>query len=202
MDFPVISARNPLILASGSPRRKRLLEQLQLPFLAVESGIIEKACLGEPKEGSMALAGKKAWEVRAKKGASWILGADTLVVVDENILGKPRNKEEAYDMLTLLGGKDHRVITGFSILNPAGELQHSEAVSTRVRVKALSKDEIEAYILTGEPFGKAGGYAIQGIGAFMVEEITGSYTNVVGLPLCPLIKALVSVRALARFPLV
>ena len=104
-------------------------------------------------------------------------------------------------MLSLLSGETHKVHTGYCILNPYGELAHSETVTSLVRMKPLSAEEIDAYIMTGEPFDKAGSYAIQGIGAFMVESISGSYTNVVGLPLCALVKALLSIGALRSFPL-
>jgi septum formation protein len=103
-------------------------------------------------------------------------------------------------MLSLLSGKDHQVITGFCVLNPAGEIAHSESVTTAVRFKPISEEEIAGYIRTREPFGKAGAYAIQGVGAFMVESISGSYTNVVGLPMCALIKALIQCGALKSFP--
>jgi septum formation protein len=104
-------------------------------------------------------------------------------------------------MLMVLAGKEHRVITGFALLDPSGEVAHSEEVTTRVSVRGLSKQEIEAYIATGEPFGKAGSYAIQGIGAFMIEGIAGSYTNVVGLPICAVVQALIHTGALDHFPL-
>ncbi len=104
-------------------------------------------------------------------------------------------------MLRLLRGVEHSVVTGFCILDPSGKIAHSEAVSTLVRFKRLRQEEIDAYISTGEPFGKAGSYAIQGVGAFMVESISGSYTNVVGLPVCAVIKALISTGALKAFPL-
>jgi len=100
-----------------------------------------------------------------------------------------------------LSGREHRVITGFCVLDPLGRIARTEAVETLVRFRSLSRQEVEAYLATGEPFGKAGGYAIQGIGAFMVEGITGSYTNVVGLPLSALIKALLAEGALRAFPL-
>jgi len=103
-------------------------------------------------------------------------------------------------MLSLLSGKDHHVITGFCVLDPEGMIAHAESVTTIVRFKPLSEQEIAGYIKTREPFGKAGAYAIQGVGAFMVESISGSYTNVVGLPMCALIKALVQCGALKCFP--
>lgn len=147
-----------------------------------------------------ALSKMKALDVLAASDPSWILGADTVVVVGDRILGKPEDEADAMDMLGWLSGRAHQVITGFCLSNPAGEIVHSEAVTTEVSFKELSLDEMSAYIATGEPKGKAGGYAIQGVGAFMVETIYGSYTNVVGLPLCEVIKALVRAGALDRFP--
>jgi len=199
--FPIISAQNLLILASASPRRKRLLTQAGIPFRSVTSKTSEKGITGAPAQISRVLAEKKAAHVYAETGASWILGADTIVTVDNRILGKPEDSQKAREMLLLLSGKEHRVITGFCILDPSATVAHSEAVTTLVRFKPLSGQEIEGYIGTGEPFGKAGSYAIQGMGSFMVEAINGSYTNVVGLPLCAVIKALVSVGGLECFPL-
>ena len=201
MPFPVISERHPLILASSSPRRKRLLAQIKLPFRVVVSDVDEEVTGDEPTEISRSLAEKKAVRVYPLADSSWILGADTIVVINDRILGKPQDHEEAREMLRLLSEVEHAVVTGFCILNPLGEVAHSEAVSTAVRFKGLEKEEMEAYISTGEPFGKAGGYAIQGVGSFMVESISGSYTNVVGLPICAVIKALLRVGALKGFPL-
>jgi len=147
------------------------------------------------------LAEKKAKRVYSMTGTSWVLGADTIVVIGSRVLGKPRDQAEATEMLRLLSGEAHRVVTGFCVLDPAGRPAHSEAVSTAVRFKRLADKEMASYVSTGEPFGKAGAYAIQGIGAFMVESISGSYTNVVGLPVCAVIKALIRVRALVHFPL-
>lgn len=201
MSFLTISNNYPLILASASPRRKRLLTQIGLPFRSVTSKVTEEDQIGDPTVTSRYLAEKKACQVYSSNDAFWVLGADTVVVIGNNILGKPENKEEARQMLELLSGKEHRVVTGFCILNPSGKVALSEAVTTLVRIKNLAVDEIDLYIATGEPYGKAGSYAIQEIGSFMVEEITGSYTNVVGLPLCALIKALISLGALECFPL-
>jgi septum formation protein len=104
-------------------------------------------------------------------------------------------------MLNILSGVEHKVVTGFAILDPSGSVAHVETATTRVKLKKITKEEISAYVATGEPFGKAGSYAIQGMGVFMVERINGSYTNVVGLPLCALIKALAHTGALHRYPL-
>lgn len=123
-----------------------------------------------------------------------------MVAIDHVIFGKPENKADARQMLTHLSGRQHRVITGISLLNPAGVEVFRQAVSTLVQMKLLNSGEIEGYVATGEPFGKAGGYAIQGIGAFMIKGIKGSYTNVVGLPVCEVIEALKAAGALAAFP--
>jgi septum formation protein len=201
MTFPTISTTYPLVLASSSPRRKRLLKQLGLPFRVLASHVEENESIaGAPLATARCLAEKKARAVVERARNSWILGADTMVVLGNRILGKPLDHDEARSMLTRLGGKEHRVITGFCLLDPESSLALSEAVTTRVRFKALTDDEIDAYVATGEPFGKAGGYAIQGIGAFLVESISGSYTNVVGLPVCAVIKSLVATGALKGFP--
>ena len=201
MSFPVISKQHPLILASASPRRKRLLAQVGLPFRSIKSHVTEGDISGDPVEIPRFLAEEKASQVHSKTGETWVLGADTIVVIDKKILGKPQEKEEAKRMLNLLSGREHRVITGFCILNPSGKMAHSEAVTTLVLVKNLSEQEIGDYISTGEPYGKAGSYAIQGIGSFMIKTISGSYSNVVGLPLYALINALISAGAIKSFPL-
>ncbi|MFC1532393.1 Maf family protein, partial [Thermodesulfobacteriota bacterium] len=200
-NFPTISKTDPLILASASPRRKRLLQQVGLPFLSLPSDIDEENVAGTAFDIAHILAEKKVKAAHSEHGKSWILGADTIVVLGESILGKPKDSEEARSMLNLLSGKEHEVITGFSIIDPSGELVHTEHVSTLVNIKKLSEREITGYVATGEPFGKAGSYGIQGIGSFMVNSITGSYSNVVGLPLCELIKSLLTLGALENFPL-
>ena len=196
-----IHRTSPLILASASPRRKRLLEQGRIPFLADPADIPEEHEGDEPAATARRLAGEKAREVGRRRSGRWILGADTVVVLEDAVLGKPRDQADAMATLERLGGRDHQVVTGFSILSPSGEEVHCESVSTAVRFRPLDEREIEGYVATGEPFGKAGSYAIQGIGAFMVASISGSYTNVVGLPLCAVIRALLDASALERFPL-
>jgi len=201
MTFPLISRASPLILASASPRRRRLLEQAGLPFEAVPADVPEDMVRGDPRLLTCRLAERKAEAVCAPPAGRWVLGADTVVVLEDAILGKPADPEDARRMLEALSGRDHRVVTGFAVLDPSGATVHREAAETVVRFKRLAPSEVQGYVDTGEPFGKAGGYAIQGIGAFLVEGIEGSYTNVVGLPLCAVIKALVSVGGLKRFPL-
>ena len=176
------------------------MEQIALPFRSLPSHVAEGHVLGEPSTRALLLAEEKAKAVYPKSKESWILGADTLVVIGERVLGKPMDDENARFMLSLLSGKEHEVITGFCLLDPSGEMAHSEAVATLVKMKRLSEKEINAYVATGEPFGKAGSYAIQGVGAFLVESISGSYTNVVGLPVCALIKSLLTTGALKNLP--
>ena len=200
MNFPSISTDYPLILASASPRRKRLLQQIGLPFRSVPSDVEENEGLDGPSVDSGRLSEKKARAVHSRYHDSWILGADTMVILGDKLLGKPGDPEEAGIMLRFLAGEEHRVVTGFCILDPSGRTAHSEEMITLVKIRRLTDNEINAYIATGEPFGKAGSYAIQGIGSFMIESISGSYTNVVGLPVCALINALLSVRALKNFP--
>ncbi len=201
MTFPIISKENPLILASASPRRKRLLQEIGLPFRSQACDIYEQGIEDSPSNMACILAEKKAMDAYSRSKNNWVLGADTIVVLQETILGKPLDYEEARSMLTLLSGREHEVITGFSIINPSGEAAHTEHVSTIVTIKNLSEREITAYIGTGEPFGKAGSYAIQGIGAFMVKDIAGSYSNVVGLPVYHVIEALLALGALDVFPM-
>ena len=197
-----VSRKNPLILASLSPRRKDILTQIGIPFQSVGSKMDEAVRKKmKPADFACLMATRKAESVQPAHRRRWILAADTLVVVNNRVFGKPRDARDCRSMLRDLSGKRHRVITGFCILEPDGNKTHREAVSTRVRVKKLSALEIEAYIATGEPFGKAGAYAIQGIGAFMVEGIEGSYTNVVGLPVCEVVRALVACGALRGFPI-
>ena len=196
-----IDTEHPLILASASPRRKRLLEQMGIPHRVVVSRVKEEGSVEISAEAFCRnLALLKAKDVGYRENAAWVLGADTIVVIGGEVLGKPENHTDARRMLSLLSGKNHQVITGFCVLKPLGVVAHIESITTTVRFKPLSEEEINGYIQTREPFGKAGGYAIQGMGAFMVESISGSYTNVVGLPMCALIKALVGCGVLRSFP--
>lgn len=187
-----------MILASKSPRRFELLKQLGLDFEVIPSKIEEDIIPGEsPKEHVIRLADTKALDVGNQYPDDWVIGADTIVYVDGVILGKPTNRKEAIKMLRMISGKEHRVLTGISVRHYKKEKGECEAVETAVKVKTLSPIEMEWYVNTGEPFDKAGGYGIQGIGSFMIESINGSYTNVVGLPLCELVEMLVRLKALA-----
>ncbi|NVL91419.1 MAG: septum formation protein Maf [Desulfobacterales bacterium] len=198
-----ISKDNPLVLASISPRRKAILEHISIPFEAVGSMVEETLVEGmQPAEIACRTALRKAQSVQHNHKSRWILGADTIVVMNRRVFGKPGDSRECHDMLLHLSGRNHKVITGFCIVDPGGETVHVQAVMTKVKIKRISETEIEAYIKTREPFGKAGGYAIQGIGSFMIEHITGSYTNVVGLPVCEVVSALLACGGLKGFPLI
>lgn len=180
-----------LILASKSPRRYELLKQVGFDFEVVPSRVMENFVQTEsPQEHVVRLAEAKARDVARQYPDRWVIAADTVVYINGSILGKPKDQEEAIGMLRRLSGQEHWVLTGFSVCHLRKGKSDKEAVQTAVRMKGLTAAEIEWYVQTGEPFDKAGGYAIQGIGSFMIESIHGSYTNVVGLPLCELIQTL------------
>ncbi len=188
---------NRLVLASKSSRRYEFLKQLGLDFDVIPSKVAEDFTQGEsPKEYVIRLAEAKALDVGDRYPDRWVIAADTAVYVNGVTLGKPKNTDEAVDMLLRLSGKEHSVITGFSVLHSRNGRRDRRAVETMVKVKPLTVDEMRWYVRTGEPFDKAGGYAIQGIGSFMIESIRGSYTNVVGLPMCEVIEMLLRLGAL------
>ncbi len=171
-----------LILASSSPRRKALLDQIGVQYSVLPTDIDERALDDElPEHYVQRLAAAKSQRGRDLTGAVVpVLGADTIVVVERNILGKPKNKDQALEMLRCLSGRSHRVLSAVSIRSN----QHLQALSaTTVHFRALSEHEIEAYWDSGEPCDKAGAYGIQGIAAIFVSRIEGSFTGVVGLPL-------------------
>ncbi|MFN3535468.1 MAG: Maf family protein [Desulfatiglandales bacterium] len=190
----------PLVLASRSPRRKEILKVLKIPFVVSPVDRSEKITSLSPTDYCTRLSvlkAKKGYEINRGR---WVLGADTVVVLEGEILGKPSSPQEAKMTLSKLSGKTHEVITSIAIVNPHGELAYKEASTTRVTFKGLSEEEIDAYIRTGEPMDKAGAYAIQGIGAFMVRRLEGSYSNVVGLPIFELIQGLLISGALLSYP--
>lgn len=179
-----------LILASTSPRRKDLLSQIGLTFTIVPSDFEEDMSLPlSPDMLTMHLSKEKALAVAKDYPDAVIIGADTVVAIDGAVLGKAHTKEDAQRMLSMLSGKTHQVITGLTVIIPAGEsptgVQIIESVASinDVTFKPLAAEEIEWYIQTGEPLEKAGAYGIQGLGAMFVEKIEGSYSGIVGLPL-------------------
>jgi septum formation protein len=180
-----------IILASSSPRRKELLEKIGLSFKVDAGTFDEGTCSGLD---SHTLAQKislgKALSVAGKYMNAIIIGADTFVIVGNVMMGKPDDEDEACAMLKAISGRSHNVITGFAIIDTASGKTVSRVVETKVYIRRLTVEEIDAYIRTGEPLGKAGAYAIQGLGALFVERIEGDYYNVVGLPLCALMNTL------------
>jgi septum formation protein len=185
-------SRTELVLGSASPRRRDLLGSVGIRFRVVPSLVEERSLNGEtPSEQVTRLALAKARDVSDREPGEWVLGADTIVVVDDRILGKPADVDEAKRMLAMLQSRTHVVFTGYAIVNSNyPEKTRVGFVRSEVRIRDLDEKEIEGYVGTGEPMDKAGAYAIQGIGASIVQEISGSYTNVVGLPLCEVLKEL------------
>jgi septum formation protein len=180
-----------LILASASPRRRSLLQDLGLDFEVMEAQVEEKPLPGEPpQEFVLRAAGDKAGAVSRENVASWVLGADTVVVHAGNILGKPGDAEEALSVLQTLAGQEHLVHTGFCLMNGKENISVSRVVTTEVCFYPFSRDIAAAYVATGEPIDTAGAYGIPGRGGFLVERINGSYSNVVGLPLVEVVEEL------------
>ncbi|MGE7993105.1 Maf family protein [Pseudomonas sp. NPDC089554] len=172
-----------LYLASGSPRRRELLTQIGVPFSAVSAPIDETPLPGEaaPAYVERLARAKAAAGLASLASPGVVLGADTAVVLDGVILGKPENREQALAMLGDLSGREHQVLTAVALTD--GQRQASLCVASSVRFRAISFDEAWRYWASGEPADKAGGYAIQGLGAVFVTHLTGSYSAVVGLPL-------------------
>jgi nucleoside triphosphate pyrophosphatase len=186
-----------IVLASASPRRLELLASAGIEFDVFAGDVDEAVLPGEtPADHVVRLARDKAIAVAAQAEGRFFIGADTVVVCAGEIMGKPKDAADAERMLWKLSGVAHEVITGYAVYDKVRDDALSDAVATRVYFKALRDEEIHAYIATGCPFDKAGAYAIQGGAAHMVERIDGSYTNVVGLPLCEVVEALRRVGAL------
>jgi septum formation protein len=180
-----------LILASESPRRQALLDDLGIPFRVVAPRVEEIPRVGEPPAVfSKRMAQEKARAAAQLHPNEWVLGADTIVALGKRILGKPDSLREAKKFLEALNNRTHEVITSFCIINHSLKKALARSVYTRVTFKRFSRWEIDWYLGTGEPLDKAGAYAIQGRGSFLVREIKGSYTNVVGLPLTEVLEAL------------
>ena len=187
--------KKPLILASQSPRRVELLKKIIKNFLVIPSGIDEVcSSILSPEENAIILSRKKADWVANRYPHHWVIGADTLVVLENEIIGKPTNLDDAHKILKQLSGRKHKVITGVTVV-------HSETLSaaivSQVNIKTLNNNEIASYINSGESMDKAGAYAIQGKGASVVKNYEGSYSNIVGLP----IDALKDLLQKSGFPL-
>ena len=180
-----------IVLASASPRRRELLEQIGLRFEVDPTDYDEgKAPASKSHEMAMELSLGKARAATRKNREAIIIAADTLVVLDGRVFGKPHANAQAREMLRALNGRTHSVVTGFTILDTENGKVVSRSVETMVHIRKMTLKEIDAYVKTKEPLGKAGGYAIQGMGAVLVEGIEGDYSNVVGLPLNALAECL------------
>jgi septum formation protein len=180
-----------IVLASASPRRRELLEQIGLQFEVEPTDYDEETTsASEPHETARELSLGKARTAAQKHRDVLIIAADTFVVLGDRILGKPHTNGEAREMLRALNGQTHSVITGFTVLDTETGKELSKSVETRVCMRRSTLKEIESYVRTKEPLDKAGGYAIQGRGAVLVERIEGDYSNVVGLPLSALAESL------------
>lgn len=192
----MFTATCPLVLASASPRRRELLQTLGLRCECMAAAIDETPHQGEaPASFAMRMAQAKAGAIAAvQPPSSCVIGADTVVSIDGRILGKPRDQEEGLHFLRLLNGRTHVVITGYTLILRAQALELTRHTRTRVRFGHFTDAVLRAYARTAEPLDKAGGYAIQGIGAFLPAGIDGSGTNVIGLPLQELLQLLLQRR--------
>lgn len=184
-----------IILASSSPRRRYLLRQAGIRFQVVRNKVDEDESMltqGNPELLALRLAEQKASEVARKNRGSIVLGADTVVVAEGNILCKPKDKKDAWKMLKILSGRWHDVVTGVAVIK--GDQVVSGVERTRVKFRSLSRKDIADYIASGEPMDKAGAYAVQGLASSFVDQMKGDYTNVVGLPLNLTVSLLSSIQ--------
>lgn len=192
-----------LVLASASPRRRELLENLGIQLQIIPSCVDESPLENEdPAAHVVRLSREKAQEVANRAGVKgrWFLGSDTVVVQDGHLLGKPCDARQAGDMLRMLSGREHQVYSGYAIHDRKKGQCTTGSVCTQVRLRQLTDAEIAGYIARGEPLDKAGAYAIQGLASYMVSDISGSYTNVVGLPLAEVVDVLLYLGAIALPP--
>lgn len=189
-----------IVLASDSPRRRRLMEALDTPVRAISPKSEEGPPHTDetPAEFVARLSGKKAEAVARQAGDAIVLGADTAVVLDGAVLGKPADKNDAIRMLHLLRGRVHAVITGLTTIDARSGQRLSTVTSTEVRMRRYSDEEIAAYVDSGEPMDKAGAYAIQDADFSPAEETAGCYLNVVGLPLCDVVSTLEKLEVSVR----
>lgn len=185
-----------LILASASPRRHELLKGLGLSFEVFPSDVDEIFQAGETPRGHvLRLCQEKTKTAALLHPDAFVLGADTIVVIDGEVLGKPASPAEAERMLERLSGRLHKVFTGFCLANRERKVEISRVVESEVLFREITADELAWYTQSDEPYDKAGAYAVQGMGALFIKEIRGSYTNVMGLPLCEVVDVLKGAKA-------
>jgi septum formation protein len=200
----VISNQLPLLLGSASPRRKDILQGLGIPLLVRPSDAPEDQLEGDSAERFIERVVQAKLQATQEQNPgvarACLLVADTIVVVDGAILGKPRDKDDAFELLQRIAGREHQVVTRYGI-DASGRAPQFRSVTTRVTLRPASASELRAYADSGEGLDKAGAYAAQGLGAFLIERIEGSYTNVVGLPAMEVVQDLLSLGLLSEFPL-
>lgn len=190
----------PLVLASASPRRLDFLSGLGLDFTVCPPEIDEAQKIGEGAEDFVRRMAIEKAEAVAGQSHAWVLAADTIVVIDDEILGKPSSAAGAEAMLQRLAGRWHEVWTAFAICQQEEGILALQGVCTRVRFRSLTPELCRAYVNSGEPMDKAGSYGIQGQGSFLVEEVQGSYTNVVGLPVARVVRELLELAIICPSP--
>ncbi len=198
-----ITSSTPLLLASASPRRREILSLLRIPYRAQAVDVDERRLAGECAETFLqrVVRDKLAAACRLERhGEPAVLVADTIVVVDGDVLGKPVDEDDAYRLLTRISGRSHIVYTRYAIAGETDEPLIERTVNSSVTMHGASPTQLRNYARTGEGLDKAGAYAVQGIGAFLVEAIDGSYTNVVGLPACELVQDLQTLGLLLDYP--
>lgn len=183
-------AAKKIILASASPRRRELLERLGLEFVVKVPSYDEEDLLNLPPYEYVEKSSLGKAKALVEAGGGLIISADTIGIYKGAIIGKPNGSSSAFNMLKMLSGKTHEVVTAFTILDSTTGKSVTQAVSTKVYIRKITDEEINSYVKSGEPLDKAGAYAIQGLGALFVEKIEGDYYNVVGLPLSALAQAL------------
>lgn len=202
----MIDGARPLLLGSASPRRREILAGLRIPISVCPADIVEDVLPGEDPEQYLAriVRGKLSAVTQRAAGIAYgaLLVADTSVVLDHQILGKPSDVADAERLLTSLSGRTHVVYTRYAIAGPdaEGKALIERTVESKVTMRNASPAELARYAATGEGLDKAGAYAVQGIGSFLVESIQGSYSNVVGLPACEVVRDLVELALLAQYP--
>ncbi len=191
-----------LVLASGSPRRRELLKNAGVAIEVIPANTPELPVPGEkPEEMATRLASEKALAVARRLGPDphrWVLGADTIVVIGDQVLNKPTDPEDAVRLLRLLTGTRHHVITGFALVETTSLTPHTQHVQSSVSMREVGDDEIRAYVATGEPLDKAGGYALQGKAADFVIGFEGSRSNIIGLPMDEVLETLSRLRNAAQ----
>jgi nucleoside triphosphate pyrophosphatase len=199
-----LSAARPLVLGSASPRRREILDSLGIDCVVLPASVDETTAHREkPLDYLARVVSLKRGAVLARlaeRPAGAVLVADTSVTLGDEIFGKPGDVAEAERMLESLCGREHCVFTRYSLCGPDGAALRERTVASRVWLRAATRDELHGYAATGEGLDKAGAYAVQGLGAFLIERIDGSYTNVVGLPACELVQDLTAGGWLERFP--